>query len=777
MIRSRLSSKLKVRNHHRVTISRHAHTKPITLLRPLFASTTRKTGIRWKNQHAQRLSSLKKTDKEPKNDESNLSAFGALAGFLLFIAAAVYLRSEFEDWDEEEEVDDTPIYLSRKKEIPRSNWKETFEKIGFPFGDYPGVPSGSFFGESEHYWNEKASYHVHPFGRWMLESAAFQIHSMCLEAANEVIGSDDLLEKFEIPRDLWEAIRVSWNARQTDIGGRMDLLWDGTTPPKLAEYNADTPTVLIESAIAQENWFQEVYGSPGEGKLNDKNDFTQFNVIKFAMEEAFERIKRKNPGASIIFTTNAKSPESEFLEERSTSVFMQNCAKLAGLPTEFVDIEDLDEPVLFENLLKASSNEKKGNFNTDVSTTTASLFIWKLYPYEWLVQEKLGLALTNHAFLHGNLKWLEPPWKLVLSSKAMLAYLWEKHKGHPNLLPTYWNLNQVQKVRQTNTKDGWVAKPRFGREGIGIMYSDDYNSWGEFATMITNTSQSIDVSCAVKFDPTFSDWNSNSSKTLISYLEDNNGGSGGPSLKSLLKYVKPYIGSFDKDSVETLRERDWGSVHSKEESPTFGYFLGKPIFQKYHRPARLDGRTAVTSAWIVNGLPVGICFREDKAITTNDDSCFVPHVVTKGAAAVKPGDKFNFVYPITPIQKQLREELYGINAVGSGSNAKMTYEEYLGVMGNQPVGVSESGGGGDVRSGYFYGVGNRRYGGSSSSIRWWSWARGDENGSKKPNEKSSASAGSKGTQAASKASTSRLEQLPEEHLPGGAAEEVDERVS
>lgn len=99
----------------------------------------------------------------------------------------------------------------------------------------------------------------------------------------------------------------------------MDLLCEGSSPPKRTEYNADTSTGLIECDIAQENWFQEVYGSPGEGKLNDKDEFTQLNVIEydieFAMEEAFKRIKSRSPDTNLIFTTNAKSLESEFLKE------------------------------------------------------------------------------------------------------------------------------------------------------------------------------------------------------------------------------------------------------------------------------------------------------------------------------------------------------------------------------------------------------------------------------------------------------------------------------
>ena len=40
-------------------------------------------------------------------------------------------------------------------------------------------------------------------------------------------------------------VRQSWARRDSDFIGRFDLLWDGESEPKLAEYNADTPTVLV----------------------------------------------------------------------------------------------------------------------------------------------------------------------------------------------------------------------------------------------------------------------------------------------------------------------------------------------------------------------------------------------------------------------------------------------------------------------------------------------------------------------------------------------------
>ena len=55
--------------------------------------------------------------------------------------------------------------------------------------------------------------------------------------------------------------------------------------------------------------------------------------------------------------------------------------------------------------------------------------IWKLYPYEWLAEEELGAALEGSAYEENatdpsGCMWMEPPWKLVLSNKALLPLLW-----------------------------------------------------------------------------------------------------------------------------------------------------------------------------------------------------------------------------------------------------------------------------------------------------------------------------------------------------------------
>lgn len=90
----------------------------------------------------------------------------------------------------------------------------------------------------------------------MLE-ATFQLHNMGLEAVDKVVNDDKLLTLFNINKNLWPVIKKSWSQKQEDFQGRFDFSWDGVNPPKMLEYNADTPSLLMESGYLQDQWFSE----------------------------------------------------------------------------------------------------------------------------------------------------------------------------------------------------------------------------------------------------------------------------------------------------------------------------------------------------------------------------------------------------------------------------------------------------------------------------------------------------------------------------------------
>ena len=62
--------------------------------------------------------------------------------------------------------------------------------------------------------------------------------------------------------------------------------------------------------------------------------------------------------------------------------------------------------------------------------------------------------------LERSCRWIEPPWKALLSNKAILAALWELFPDHPNLLPTY--------VEPGRIAGDYVKKPRLAREGANV---------------------------------------------------------------------------------------------------------------------------------------------------------------------------------------------------------------------------------------------------------------------------------------------------------------------
>ena len=55
--------------------------------------------------------------------------------------------------------------------------------------------------------------------------------------------------------------------------------------------------------------------------------------------------------------------------------------------------------------------------------------------------------------------------------------------------------------------------------------------------------------------------------------------------------------------------------------------LGGAIFQEYFDTPTYQGRQCVVGGFMVYGEPAGLTFREDNLKTTNDFSCFVPHMV------------------------------------------------------------------------------------------------------------------------------------------------------
>ena len=72
------------------------------------------------------------------------------------------------------------------------------------------------------------------------------------------------------------------------------------------------------------------------------------------------------------------------------------------------------------------------------------------------MREEFGKYLATSDTL-----WIEPPWKMLLSNKAILPVLWELYPNHPYLLRASFD--------QRSTGTDWVRKPLLGREGANVI--------------------------------------------------------------------------------------------------------------------------------------------------------------------------------------------------------------------------------------------------------------------------------------------------------------------
>ncbi|WP_413112483.1 glutathionylspermidine synthase family protein [Thaumasiovibrio sp. DFM-14] len=307
---------------------------------------------------------------------------------------------------------------------PRTNWKSLAAEFGFGFHSMYDEP----------YWDESAYYQ---FTLAQIEKdielPTQEIHQMCLDIVDSVVRDEVLLNKFKIPSAMWDPILQSWQRKEPSLYSRLDFAYDGSGPAKLYENNADTPTSLYETGFWQWLWLEDCVNN---GRL--RRDSDQFNLLQELMISRFATLSQQQPGQLLHFSC-CKDTE----EDLGTVQYMRDCAIEAGLDTAFIFIEDI-------------GINQQGEF-TDLKHRPIR-WMFKLYPWEFMFEEDFSPYITS-----SKVNWLEPLWKSVLSNKALLPLLWQRFRGHPNLLPAYFNGDS-----EAGSLQDYVIKPLFAREGANI---------------------------------------------------------------------------------------------------------------------------------------------------------------------------------------------------------------------------------------------------------------------------------------------------------------------
>ena len=301
---------------------------------------------------------------------------------------------------------------------PRPNWPQRLESHGFAFHSI----------DNSVYWNEQAAYQLSEREVFDLELASKNVFKLCMDAVERVIYQNRFAE-LKIPEPFAALCRQSWDADDPTLYGRFDFALSGKSPPKLLEFNADTPTALLEAAVAQWVWLEDNIEA---GVLPGGAD--QFNSLHEKLIEQFGYFRAKRGVQTLHFASVQHSAE-----DFGTTEYLRDLAMQVGIQTKHLGMQELG----WDNANRAF---------VDLENQPIS-HLFKLYPWEDLIKEPFGGHL-----LERSVSLIEPAWKMILSNKAILPILWELSPGHPNLLPASF----------APMSGSFVKKPMFSREGANV---------------------------------------------------------------------------------------------------------------------------------------------------------------------------------------------------------------------------------------------------------------------------------------------------------------------
>jgi glutathionylspermidine synthase len=315
--------------------------------------------------------------------------------------------------------------MRREPSAQRQDFEKEAAKIGFNFAHIDGEP----------YWDETARY-VFSMREIEddLEAATAELHALCLDLVSRVVASEEKMRRLRIPRHAWDLIADSWARRDSSLYGRFDFAYDGEGKPKLLEYNADTPTSLFETAVVQWRWLEQLID---RGELPKGAD--QFNSLHEKLIARWREVAASRFLHLSCMTASA--------EDAGTIAYLEDCARQAGLQTAAIDMGDigLDEDVFVDR----NGREIE--------------ILFKLYPWEWTFADPFGQSAAMR-----RARFVEPPWKALLSNKGALALLWETAPGHPNLLPCFFE----DDPRAASLEGRYARKPLYSREGANVALVD-----------------------------------------------------------------------------------------------------------------------------------------------------------------------------------------------------------------------------------------------------------------------------------------------------------------
>lgn len=350
--------------------------------------------------------------------------------------------------------------MKRYLGVQRPDWQRIILEQGLIYS-----PTNTPEGQAFSYWQEGPYYSLTRAEVESLEGACSTLFEMCVQAGDHIVADPRLMTRMGIPEWAQAEVKRQWDIEPArgSVYARFDLRFGGHDHPdqsarvaQLYEFNADTPTCLLEAGWAQWTWLTQT----GQGQ-------DQWNSIWERLIEAWKRnltLISADLGhrPTVHFTASGAEPSGE---DVMNTLYLLDACRAAGYPTKALPIEQI---ILGDH--DQRFYDQDGD-HLDVC--------FKLYPWEHMLAEEFGrpavadLAHTYRGPSHRRqgTVWVEPLYKMLWSNKGLLAVLWELFQNDPDrsrhLIPTWFEGQQPSGLRD------YVRKPLLGREGGGVTVVRD----------------------------------------------------------------------------------------------------------------------------------------------------------------------------------------------------------------------------------------------------------------------------------------------------------------
>jgi glutathionylspermidine synthase len=287
--------------------------------------------------------------------------------------------------------------------------------------------------------------------------ATKEVHRLGIEAA-QLVASRNAWEEAGIPKAAINLVKYSLeNELENHLVGRYDFSGglEGM-PIKLLEFNADTCSLMCETAYIQEMRYEQE-----SRKLNGR----PFNNLVDGLARKFRNILHHNPSKEPTLLISTLGNEEDMLNVRA----IEKAAYFAGF-----------EHVAHEVVENVTFSPDEGIFIEEDNGEFSRFDFWyKFMPWEIIAYEEEELWEILETIITNDLcVVLNPAYTMLLQSKAIMKFMYELA---PNLK---YNL-------KTSFKEGdfpdrrYVRKPMFGRMGDNIAFYDgnrqpEYETEGDY---------------------------------------------------------------------------------------------------------------------------------------------------------------------------------------------------------------------------------------------------------------------------------------------------------